>query len=80
MNKPAVRTRIFIFFLSLAAFASLGRAQSSVKLIKSVDLVGYTGDFDHFAVDYDRNRLLIKDCRAASSILSMIYDGNKYVG
>jgi DNA-binding beta-propeller fold protein YncE len=59
MNKPAVGTRIFIFFLSLAAFVSLGRAQSSVKLIKSVDLVGYTGDFDHFAVDYDRNRLLL---------------------
>jgi DNA-binding beta-propeller fold protein YncE len=33
--------------------------QSSVKLIRSVDLPGYTGDFDHFAVDYDRNRLLL---------------------
>src|SRR5277367_6090164 len=60
MNTSATRSRIFIFsLLSLAAFASVGRAQSSVKLIKSVDLVGYTGDFDHFAVDYDRNRLLL---------------------
>jgi DNA-binding beta-propeller fold protein YncE len=33
--------------------------QSSVTLISSVDLPGYTGDFDHFAVDYDRNRLLL---------------------
>jgi DNA-binding beta-propeller fold protein YncE len=30
-----------------------------VKLIHSVDLPGYTGDFDHFAADYDRNRLLL---------------------
>jgi hypothetical protein len=30
-----------------------------VKLIHSVDLPGYTGDFDHFAVDYDRGRLLL---------------------
>jgi hypothetical protein len=60
MNTSVTRSRIFIFsLLSLGAFASVGRAQSSVKLIKSVDLVGYTGDFDHFAVDYDRNRLLL---------------------
>jgi len=32
---------------------------SSVRLIKTVELPGYTGDFDHFAVDYDRNRLLL---------------------
>ena len=59
MNKSVMRSRILIFSLSLAAFMSFGLAQSSVKLIKSVDLVGYTGDFDHFAVDYDRNRLLL---------------------
>jgi DNA-binding beta-propeller fold protein YncE len=28
-------------------------------LIKSVDLPGYSGDFDHFAADYDRHRLLL---------------------
>jgi DNA-binding beta-propeller fold protein YncE len=38
----------------------MARAQnSSVRLIKTVELPGYTGDFDHFAVDYDRNRLLL---------------------
>src|SRR5665213_1802374 len=31
----------------------------SVKLVKTVNLPGYSGDFDHFAVDYDRNRLLL---------------------
>lgn len=37
-----------------------GFAQSgSVKLIKTVELPGYSGDFDHFAADYDRNRLLL---------------------
>jgi DNA-binding beta-propeller fold protein YncE len=32
---------------------------SSVSLIKTVALPGYTGDFDHFAADFDRNRLLL---------------------
>jgi DNA-binding beta-propeller fold protein YncE len=47
--------------VSLTAVIStvLYAQQSSVKLIRSVDLPGYTGDFDHFAVDYDRNRLLL---------------------
>jgi DNA-binding beta-propeller fold protein YncE len=31
----------------------------AVKLLKSVDLPGYTGDFDHFAVDFKRGRLLL---------------------
>ena len=33
--------------------------ETSVRLIKTVELPGYSGDFDHFAVDYDRNRLLL---------------------
>jgi hypothetical protein len=37
----------------------LAQEASSVKLIKSVNLPGYTGDFDHFAVDYARKRLLL---------------------
>ncbi len=49
--------------LALASFSlpltGLLAQQSSVKLIKTVDLPGYTGDFDHFAVDYDRGRLLL---------------------
>src|SRR5882757_6702393 len=48
--------------ISLPIFAAsvlFAQATSSVKLIQSVNLPGYTGDFDHFAVDYDRNRLLL---------------------
>lgn len=44
---------------SLLTGTAIVAQQSSVKLIRSVDLPGYTGDFDHFAVDYDRNRLLL---------------------
>lgn len=43
----------------LFAFGGLAQAQSSVKLIHTVSLPGYTGDFDHFAADFDRNRLLL---------------------
>ena len=39
--------------------AVLSQETPSVKLIQSVDLPGYSGDFDHFAVDFDRNRLLL---------------------
>ena len=39
--------------------ALLAQESPSVKLIHSVDLPGYSGDFDHFAVDFDRNRLLL---------------------
>jgi DNA-binding beta-propeller fold protein YncE len=60
MHEPAARCVFFVASLSiLTPFPSHAQAQSSVKLIKSVDLAGYTGDFDHFAVDYDRNRLLL---------------------
>ena len=30
-----------------------------LKLAKTVPLPGYTGDFDHFAVDTERGRLLL---------------------
>ncbi len=51
-------------FLSISlAFVSLpsspAQEASSVKLIHSVNLPGYTGDFDHFAVDTERSRLLL---------------------
>jgi DNA-binding beta-propeller fold protein YncE len=53
--------RIFtaVALLSLFTATTLPGQQSSVRLIHSVDLPGYTGDFDHFAVDHDRNRLLL---------------------
>lgn len=60
MHKSVARSVFLALSLSvLIVFPSYAPAQSSVTLIKSVDLVGYTGDFDHFAVDYDRNRLLL---------------------
>src|SRR6516164_1224333 len=60
MFKALHRSLAFAFALStlVSSFAA-AQAPSSVKLIQSVNLPGYTGDFDHFAVDYDRNRLLL---------------------
>jgi DNA-binding beta-propeller fold protein YncE len=46
----------------LIALTSAGAARaqgSSVKLIRSVELPGYSGDFDHFEADYERGRLLL---------------------
>jgi DNA-binding beta-propeller fold protein YncE len=31
----------------------------ALKLVNTVELPGYTGDFDHFAVDRERNRILL---------------------
>ena len=44
---------------AMAPFVLQAQQASSVKLIRSVELPGYEGDFDHFAVDYDRGRLLL---------------------
>src|ERR1019366_3311947 len=60
MHTSIIRTSLI--GVSLGAMAPpvlLPQEASSVKLIQSVDLPGYSGDFDHFAVDYDRNRLLL---------------------
>ncbi len=48
-----------VLFVGLAAGAMSGQQPSSLRLIHSIDLPGYTGDFDHFAVDFDRGRLLL---------------------
>jgi len=58
--NPAIRTfvRAAASVLVLGATATFAQT-SSVKLIKTVNLPGYSGDFDHFAVDYDRGRLLL---------------------
>lgn len=44
---------------SLVSGAAAQSSGSSVRLIHTVALPGYTGDFDHFAADFDRNRLLL---------------------
>jgi DNA-binding beta-propeller fold protein YncE len=59
MNS-AIRTLVRTAAPVLVFGATVTFAQtSSVKLIKTVNLPGYSGDFDHFAVDYDRGRLLL---------------------
>lgn len=44
--------------LSAAAFAQ-AQTSAPAHLIKTVTLPGYTGDFDHFAIDAAHNRLLL---------------------
>jgi DNA-binding beta-propeller fold protein YncE len=47
--------------LAAAMVASSANAQATapLKLIKTVTLPGYTGDFDHFAIDRQRGRILL---------------------
>ena len=45
--------------IAAGAASALGQTAPTVKLIKAIPLAGYTGDFDHFAVDHDRGRLLL---------------------
>ena len=46
--------------LTAATLATNAIAQTApLKLTKTVTLPGYTGDFDHFAIDAKRNRLLL---------------------
>ncbi len=60
MHISSFRTLALITLLAMMTFPALHSQEApSVKLIKSVELPGYSGDFDHFAVDFDRNRLLL---------------------
>jgi DNA-binding beta-propeller fold protein YncE len=60
MKISSIRTVFLAASLAvITASAAFPQDASSVRLIHSVDLPGYSGDFDHFAVDYDRNRLLL---------------------
>ena len=59
---PISHFRTLFLALSLSPITVpglLSQQAPSVRLIHSVELPGYSGDFDHFAVDYDRNRLLL---------------------
>ena len=44
---------------SISALSAAGQTSSSLTLKGSVNLPGYTGDFDHFAVDETSGRLLL---------------------
>ena len=50
-----------ICFLASTAIAVHAQSSSApaLKLVKTVELPGYTGDFDHFAVDRERSRFLL---------------------
>src|SRR5256885_15335618 len=49
------------FFLAVFLWAACAAASDStrLKLLKSVDLPKYSGDFDHFAADVSGNRLFL---------------------
>ena len=59
MHRWIRRSTVSLALLSFMGTVAAQAQGSSVKLIKSIDLPGYTGDFDHFAADFDRNRLLL---------------------
>lgn len=59
MHISSIRTSLMTLLVMMALPALRSQQAPSIKLIKSVDLPGYSGDFDHFAVDFDRNRLLL---------------------
>lgn len=59
MNKT---TAALIVIAAAAATSSAGRGQATappLTLIQTIPLPGYSGDFDHFAVDRERGRLLL---------------------
>jgi hypothetical protein len=59
MNAPRL-ARVATFLLLFAGAAACLPAQSlPLKLSGTVTLPGYTGDFDHFAVDRERGRILL---------------------
>ena len=59
MHKSMRLLVLSLLLILLLGAAAVPEQRSSVELIKSVDLPGYSGDFDHFAADYDRHRLLL---------------------
>jgi DNA-binding beta-propeller fold protein YncE len=59
MHRPIALIALSAACIFLPSLNATSAQNSSVKLIKSVELPGYSGDFDHFAADYERNRLLL---------------------
>ncbi|HKO17512.1 MAG TPA: hypothetical protein VJU82_01360 [Acidobacteriaceae bacterium] len=50
---------VSLLSIAMISGAAVQNKSSSVRLIHTVALPGYSGDFDHFAADFDRNRLLL---------------------
>src|SRR5579885_3147266 len=59
MRSAGRSTLLPVSLLALLLVPAARAQSSSVRLVKTVPLPGYTGDFDHFAADFDRNRLLL---------------------
>ena len=55
MKKVFLKYAVILLWTSL----SLAADSAPLKLVKSVDLPRYSGDFDHFAVDIQGNRLFL---------------------
>lgn len=49
----------YLLSVAIIGGAAAQSHETSVRLIHTVLLPGYSGDFDHFAADFDRNRLLL---------------------
>jgi len=58
-SSLSLRIVVTVSLAVMAQQMAHSQTPSTVRLIHSVNLPGYSGDFDHFAVDYDRNRLLL---------------------
>lgn len=50
---------VFSILMACAGGFAVAQSASPVKLVQTIDLPGYTGDFDHFAYDAQRGRLLL---------------------
>ena len=58
-NRRAVRVTIIFLFCGALVALSQEKTQAPLKLLRSVPLPGFTGDFDHFAVDEKGGRLFL---------------------
>lgn len=56
-NLSALISAAILYCVAVAS--AFGQASSPLTLESNVNLPGYTGDFDHFAVDQERGRLLL---------------------
>src|SRR5258705_10446189 len=61
-TRPSTRTihiAIILLFCSPAIVRSQEKSEAPLKLLRTVALPGFTGDFDHFAVDEKGGRLFL---------------------
>ena len=56
--KTSMKLAAKLIFAATLTTATISQSQT-VKLVKELPLPGYTGDFDHIAIDRDRGRVII---------------------